>query len=79
MCGRVMGGVCMCMRHVLEGGSCEFGVSEVRRALIRSGLHDHLKPLKKKEVFPKFLRTAGVSSRIFIAMWKFPLTCIGGD
>lgn len=56
----------------------EFGVSEARRAMIRSDWHDHLKPVKKK-VFPKLPRTAGVSSRIFIALWKFPLTCIGGD
>lgn len=32
----------------------EFGVSEVRRALIRSDLHDHLKALKKKKSFPSF-------------------------
>ena len=28
----------------------EFGVSEVQRALIRSGLHDHLKPFKKRSL-----------------------------
>ena len=28
----------------------EFGVSDVQRALIRSGLHDHLKPFKKRSL-----------------------------